>query len=188
MPPYETFSAVVGDKGDRCNQRRNKICYKPSTGVGFYFLLWFSKSLVYFITFVSNRQSWYYGQGPPFWLLIGIIWGKKNTQMLRTYSSPIKSETLDVGSCEQQGFFKLPWWFQRSANLRTTNLEFKFEAVQKRKLLIPWRKLKCEMSLSNRWRVIRESTWLCFMEHSSASGPGLVTQDYNFLCTPKHTT
>lgn len=115
--------------------------------------------------------------------------GKKTTtQMLRTYSSPIKSETLDVGSCEQQGFFKLPWWFQRSANLRTTNLEFKFEAVQKRKLLIPWRKLKCEMSLSNRWRVIRESTWLCFMEHSSASGPGLVTQDYNFLCTPKHTT
>lgn len=33
---------------------------------------------------------------------------KKDTQMLRTYSSPIKSETLDVGSCEQQGFFKLP--------------------------------------------------------------------------------
>lgn len=75
---YETFLAVVGDEGDRCNQRRNKICYKPSTGVGFYFLLWFSKSLVYFITFVSNRQGWHYGQGPPFWLLIGIIWGKKN--------------------------------------------------------------------------------------------------------------
>lgn len=52
---YETFLAVIGDKGDRCNQRRNKICCEPSIGVRFYFLLLFSKGLVYFITFVSNR-------------------------------------------------------------------------------------------------------------------------------------
>lgn len=160
------------------------MCYKPSVGIGFYFLLWFSKGLVYVITFDSTRYGWHYDQDPQFWNHLEKLKTKKtkprcsghapaqlNQKLLMwdPLNSRVSSSSLDDSNVQP--------------SLRTTNLEFKFEAIPSWKLLIIQRKLKCEMILSNMWCVIRESTRLGCVEPSSSSGPALVTGSSACLST-----
>ena len=160
---------MVGYEGHSCNQKRNKIWYKPSVGIGFYFFFFSLPLTLLDVTDIMIRVfNFSYSLESP---------GKiKKTQMPHPHSvNPIKSETLNVRSSEYQGFLNLLDDSNVQPSLRMTNLDFKFEAIRKWKPFIIWSKLKCERILRNMWRVMREAMRLCCFENCSSSGPGLMT-------------
>lgn len=106
---------MVGYEGDSYNQKRNKIRYKSSIGIGFYFFSSLPLTLLNETDVIIRVFNFSYSLKS-----LGKIFKK---QMPHPHSvSPIKSETLNVKSFKYQGFLSLLDDSNVQPSLRMTDL------------------------------------------------------------------